>query len=214
MSTFRYGLIAIAFACMTISPAVSGEKGHKNEHGSHKHEHSSHKHDSHKHNKKHSGHKHEKGQEDQNHKKGHGAHKHGVSQLNVGVSGSKVEIELASPGVDIVGFEHKPSTAEQKESVKKALAKLRESGTLVNFPKEANCKRTATEAHLEQESKEHAEFVVHLHFTCDNPSAIDHIDITVFSAFPSIREINAQAITPNGQFAAELTSKRDHLTLK
>ncbi|MEC7656816.1 MAG: DUF2796 domain-containing protein, partial [Pseudomonadota bacterium] len=133
---------------------------------------------------------------------------------NVGVSGSKVEIELASPGVDIVGFEHKPSPAEQKESVRIALAKLREPGTLVDFPKEASCKRTATEAHLEQESKEHAEFVVHLHFTCDNPSAIDHIDITVFSAFPSIREINAQAITPNGQFAAELTSKRDHLTLK
>ena len=119
MSTFRYGLIAIAFACMTISPAVSGERGHKNEHGSHKHEHSSHKHDSHKHNKKHSGHKHEKGQVDQNHKKGHGAHKHGVSQLNVGVSGSKVEIELASPGVDIVGFEHKPSTAEQKKASRK-----------------------------------------------------------------------------------------------
>tara|TARA_Y100001934_G_scaffold281325_1_gene390651 strand:- start:130 stop:729 length:600 start_codon:yes stop_codon:yes gene_type:complete len=199
---------------MTISPAVSGEKRHKHEHGSHKHEHSSHKHDSHKHNKKHSGHKHEKGHDDHDHKKGHGAHEHGVSQLNVGVSGSKVEIELASPGVDIVGFEHKPSTAEQKERVKKALAKLREPGTLVELPKEAKCKRTEAEAHLEQESKEHAEFEVHLHFTCDNPSALDHIDITAFSTFPGIREINAQAITPNGQFAAELTSKRDHLTLK
>ncbi len=214
MSTIRYGLIAVAFTCMTISPAVSGEKRHKHEHGSHKHEHSSHKHDSHKHNKKHSGHKHEKGHDDHDHKKGHGAHEHGVSQLNVGVSGSKVEIELASPGVDIVGFEHKPSTAEQKERVKKALAKLREPGTLVELPKEAKCKRTEAEAHLEQESKEHAEFEVHLHFTCDNPSALDHIDITAFSTFPGIREINAQAITPNGQFAAELTSKRDHLTLK
>ena len=115
MSTFRYGLIAVAFTSMTISSAISGERGHKNEHGSHKHEHSSHKHDSHKQNKKHSGHKHEKG---------HGAHKHGVSQLNVGVSGSKVEIELASPGVDIVGFEHKPSTAEQKERVLASFVEL------------------------------------------------------------------------------------------
>jgi len=207
VSTFRYGLISVVFICMTLSPAVSSEKGHK-------HEHESHKHGSHKHEEKHSDHKHEKGHDDHDHKKGHGAHEHGVSQLNVGVSGAKVEIELASPGVDIVGFEHKPSTAEQKESVKQALAKLRKPGTLVELPKGAKCKRTEAEAHLEQESKEHSEFEVHLHFVCDNPSALDHIDVTAFSAFPSIREINAQAITPNGQFAAELTSKRDHLTLK
>lgn len=38
----------------------------------------------------------------------HGAHEHGVAQLNLVLEGEKLLIELASPGVNIVGFEHAP----------------------------------------------------------------------------------------------------------
>ena len=172
---------------MTISPAVSGGEDIKTA-GSLKHEHSSHKHDSHKHNKKHSGHKRKRAgrPKPQERTRRPQARCQPTKRRRVWI---KVEIELASPGVDIVG---RTQTEHRGTKASKALAKLREPGTLVDFPKEANCKRTATEA-PRTGIEEHAEFVCIC--TSHNPSAIDHMNITVFSAFPSIREINAQAIT-------------------
>ncbi len=205
MNAFRYGLIFIVFACIPLSPVIGSDKGHDG----HKHSHESHKHEKTHDHKKH-GNDHDK----HDHKKDHGAHEHGVSQLNIAVSGKRVEIGLTSPGVDIVGFEHKPNTDAQRERVRSALAKLRQTPTVIELPSAARCEETKTHAHLEQESKDHAEFSVFLHFTCENPGALDHLEVTAFSTFPNIKEINAQAITPNGQFAAELTSQRRQLTLR
>ena len=205
MNAFRYGLISVVFACIPLSPVIGGDNGHDR----HKHAHESHKHE-----KTHDHNKHEKGHNKHGDKKDHGAHEHGVSQLNIAVSGKRVEIEFTSPGVDIVGFEHKPNTDAQRERVRRALAKLRQTPTVIELPSAARCEETKTHAHLEQESKDHAEFSVFLHFTCENPGALDHLEVTAFSTFPNIKEINAQAITPNGQFAAELTSQRRQLTLR
>ena len=52
-------------------------------------------------------------------------HQHGVGQLNVAIQGDHVEIELETPGADIVGFEHPPRTAEQKKAVQDAATTLR-----------------------------------------------------------------------------------------
>ncbi len=205
MNVIRYGLISVGLACMPLLPAISSDKGHDGR---------KHTHESHKHGKKHDHDKHEKDHENHDHKNDHGAHEHGVSQLNISVSGKKVEIELASPGIDIVGFEHKPSSDEQRESVTKALAKLRQDSAMIVLPVAAKCATTDTHAHLEQKTKNHAEFWVFLHFTCKNPGALDHLKVMAFSTFPNIKEVNAQAITPNGQFGAELTLKRRQLKLR
>ncbi|MCF7994732.1 MAG: DUF2796 domain-containing protein, partial [Chromatiaceae bacterium] len=43
-----------------------------------------------------------------------GAHVHGVGQLNVAVDGSALLVELISPAMDLVGFEHAPRNEAQR----------------------------------------------------------------------------------------------------
>lgn len=77
-----------------------------------------------------------------------GAHEHGVSVLNIAIDGDKVVMELASPGADIVGFEHEAKSAEDKAAVEKAEADLAKPLSLFAFPADAQCSVDAVDAHL------------------------------------------------------------------
>ena len=74
-------------------------------------------------------------------------HQHGVGQRNVAVEGNDVEIELETPGTDIVGFEHTPRTKAQKKAVQDAAKALRDGAALFVFPAAAGC--TFKEAEVE-----------------------------------------------------------------
>ena len=41
-----------------------------------------------------------------------GAHEHGHSKLNLAVEGTLVVMEIAAPGLDVLGFEHPAETAD------------------------------------------------------------------------------------------------------
>ena len=70
----------------------------------------------------------------------HGAHEHGVGQLNVAVEGEEVEIELVAPGADIVGFEHEAESDADKAAIAEATEVLADGNALFIFPAEAECK--------------------------------------------------------------------------
>jgi hypothetical protein len=53
-----------------------------------------------------------------------GAHEHGHGHLNIAIEAKSVAFELEVPGMDIVGFEHEPSTPEQRAAVAQAKATL------------------------------------------------------------------------------------------
>ncbi len=46
-----------------------------------------------------------------------GAHVHGHGHLNIAIEGKTVSMELEVPGADVVGFEHEPSTPDQKAAL-------------------------------------------------------------------------------------------------
>ena len=70
----------------------------------------------------------------------HDAHVHGVSRLNIAIEGNTVEMELLSPGANIVGFEHKAESAEDKALVARAAAVLHDGEKLFAFPSGAECR--------------------------------------------------------------------------
>lgn len=74
-----------------------------------------------------------------------GAHEHGAGTLNVAVDGKSVGMELEVPGADIVGFEHAPSTAEQKSQLAAAKEKLAKGLELFRLSDAAGCKITGSE---------------------------------------------------------------------
>lgn len=73
------------------------------------------------------------------------AHQHGVAALNLIVDGDVVEIELASPADNLIGFEYLPSNAADIQTVKDAMAFLGEPQRLFAFPAAAGCASTKVE---------------------------------------------------------------------
>lgn len=68
-----------------------------------------------------------------------GAHEHGASALDVAIEGGRVEMRLESPAMDVVGFEHEPSTDEQRAAIEEARATLAEPMALFAPPEAAGC---------------------------------------------------------------------------
>lgn len=68
------------------------------------------------------------------------AHVHGGATLAIAVDGKDVTAELETPLYNLLGFEHAPETAEQKEAVEKAEKQLSEPSALIRFNEEAGCK--------------------------------------------------------------------------
>ena len=140
--------------------------------------------------------------------------------MNLAIEGNALEIELESPAHDIVGFESMPKTVEQRDSVKRAVAILEKGGALFRFSPGAGCALQEAEvetplaeaahdkeSHGHAEEEEHSEFHAHYRFRCAQPDRLKSVEVLLFDAFRSMREIELGATLPGGQRAATLTRR-------
>lgn len=147
---------------------------------------------------------------------GHKAHVHGESRVKLALEGNVVEIEFESPAHDIVGFESMPKTAKQRAAVEAAVAALKKGEALFRLTPGAGCKLEEAEVetplaesdrkdeHKHEEEEEHSEFHAHYHFNCAKPELLKGVEIMLFDAFRTMREVDVSAILPGGQKAASL----------
>lgn len=82
-----------------------------------------------------------------------GPHEHGHGILNIAVEKNRVSMDLDAPGMDIVGFEHKPESADQKATAQKAEATLAQALVLFKIPASAGCKVTEAKVSIEAEGE-------------------------------------------------------------
>jgi hypothetical protein len=173
-----------------------------------------------------------------------GAHEHGHSVLNVAIAGDRIEMELMAPGMDIVGFEHAPETAEHKAEVEEAEAILSDPLALFVLPDDAGCvletaaveleaegehegqhgeEHVAAEHAEESEHNEHAEhegeeshteFHAEYAITCDSPGDLDTIEFVFFERFPGAEEIGLTVITESGQTRYQVEREAPRIDLK
>ena len=167
-------------------------------------------------------------------KRAHEAHVHGSGKMTLVAMDNQLMIEMEIPGFDIVGFEHQPSTDEQKQRVKTAIALLESSESNISFPADANCKpdgtgkvETAldTDEHHEKEHhddhhthhedvSEHSEFHIIYNFTCEDMSELTYVEVLSFGQFANMEKLTAQAATESGQFSATITSDSTRFNLQ
>lgn len=150
-----------------------------------------------------------------------GAHEHGVGRLDVVLSGKTLELEFESPAMNIVGFEHAATSAEDKAKLAKAREQLLKPNALFSISDAANC--SATSVKLESplfgdkdddhddhakdgdEHHEHIEIKGHYEFVCDAPAILKKLDLTqIFLTFPDTKKLQVQLISPSGQSGAEV----------
>ncbi|AOE83310.1 DUF2796 domain-containing protein [Pseudomonas sp. TCU-HL1] len=148
------------------------------------------------------------------------AHEHGVAQLNVALDGKSLELELESPAMNLVGFEHAARSDADKAKIAAARAGLEKPMALFALPAEAGCKVTDQEIesplfgeqsradeHAKGHDNEHSEVHAHYQLECASPEALKVLDLgPLFKHFPATRKIQVQLIGPQGQQGAELSA--------
>ncbi|MGE8335853.1 DUF2796 domain-containing protein [Pseudomonas laurylsulfatiphila] len=159
-----------------------------------------------------------------------GAHEHGVGRLNAALDGKTLALELQSPAMNLVGFEHVATSDADKAKVAAARALLEQPLALFNLPKAAGCvvenqelesplfgdTPDAEDDHDEDAKDEdghehhhdHSEIHAHYQFTCATPDALKTLDLAnMFNSFPATRTIQVQLIGPSGQQGVDVTAK-------
>jgi len=169
---------------------------------------------------------------DHDHHDSLGAHEHGAAELDAALDGSMLEIELRSPAMNLVGFEHTPSSDADKRKIADARERLEQPVALFGLPAAAGCKLAETELesplfegkahdhgdeheheHDGDHESQHSEIHAHYHFDCATPQAIQVLDLQgLFKAFPGTKKIQAQLIGPNGQRGAQLDADQPRAT--
>lgn len=170
----------------------------------------------------------------------HGAHVHGVADMNVAVEGAEVAVELETPAMNILGFEHAPRDEADRQAVEDAEASLKRGEKWLVLSPGAGChlatadvassaldhdheEHAGEEEHKDHEGQEdhqdhgyeeHSEFHVSYVFRCDNPSALNAIQVKWFERFPGMHKIELQAITESRQIGGELTPDQATVELK
>jgi len=158
-----------------------------------------------------------------------GAHEHGVGRLNAVLDGQALELELDSPAMNLVGFEHAATSAADKAKVAAARKQLENPLALFNLPKAAGCVISTQELNsplfgdkpeadhdddddhdakdgAHEHHHDHSEIHAHYQFTCATPTALSNLDLTqVFKTFPATQKIQVQLFGPSGQQGVEAT---------
>jgi hypothetical protein len=159
-----------------------------------------------------------------------GPHVHGQGTLDIAIEGKKVEMELVAPGMDIVGFEHIPSTDDQKAAVEKAKKKLTDVLSVFKLPAAAKCKADSANVESRKETHqpgekdpdaaeeslpghEHSEFHATYTITCEAPESLTGVDTVYFTNFAGAQLLNVNVTTSKGQTQAQMTRAKPTLDL-
>ena len=160
------------------------------------------------------------------------AHVHGISTAEIVVEDGALAIDIVSPGMDIVGFEHEADSDEDRAAVAAAVAAMGRAGDMVAVDPAGGCLLTGAESHLRGEDhgegddlddeehaheaaggEGHSEFHARYAFDCADTDAIRTIAFPFFDAFPNAEEIEVRYVTGRGAGVAELARGSATLTL-
>lgn len=157
-----------------------------------------------------------------------GPHEHGHGTLNLAIEGSSVKMELEVPGADIVGFEHAPSTADQKDAVDKAKQTLSQPLALFKVPADAKCTVKEATVKVQEEEHEHGEegekeakgstahhneFFVEYALDCSAVDALTSLGFDFFKSFENAKILTVNVITSKGQSKFEVTPEKPMVDL-
>ncbi|WP_275547600.1 DUF2796 domain-containing protein [Pseudomonas sp. Marseille-Q0931] len=171
---------------------------------------------------------HEHGHDHDHHHDSLGAHEHGVASLNAALDGNLLELQLESPAMNLVGFEHAAKSDADKTKVAAAKRELEQPIALFAL-NSGDCKATEVELesplfgdadhdhdhdhdHHDHEG-EHSDIHAHYRFECAKANELKQLDLAeLFKRFPATEKIQVQLIGPNGQQGVELTPAQPRLS--
>lgn len=111
-----------------------------------------------------------------------------TATLRFEADGPRVRVDLRGPAAGLVGFEHAPRTAEQRETLALAARNLKTGDGLVRFNTQAGCR--LEEARVDSDpapkGKSPGELGARYLFHCDRPEALGSAALGLFAGFPAL----------------------------
>ncbi|WP_277963932.1 DUF2796 domain-containing protein [Pseudomonas sp. RIT-To-2] len=162
-----------------------------------------------------------------------GTHEHGTARVNAALDDRTLALELQTPAMNIVGFEHLATTDADKAAVAKAHALLEKPLALFGLPAAAGCSVTSQhlqsplfgdampaddgdddhDQHAAGEEHHHSEIHASYELTCTAPDKLKALDTAqLFKTFPATHKVVVQMIGPAGQKGLDATPDNSALT--
>ncbi|XOV78109.1 MAG: DUF2796 domain-containing protein [Aestuariibacter sp.] len=154
-------------------------------------------------------------------------HVHGHGQLLIAQEQQKWHLKFILPAADILGFEHKPETEEQKHLLKEVTKRFESADEVVELKGSCRLDRVKNvlpqqeddnKAHSDREEDDHhhhsrheqenkhSDIEVEYFFICE--SKVTAISVKLFDWARTLQHIKTQWIRDNGQGVAELNGNQ------
>lgn len=154
------------------------------------------------------------------------AHLHGYVELTLAIEGDQLEIQLTSPAINIVGFEHKATSKQQLQAIERAKQTLESPAMLFSFSG-SDCASTQSTAHFpvldehhtdhddhESDKESHSEITASYKYNCSEGKKVDAVQVNLIQYFPTIEKIEAMWLSDVKQGASELTSESNLIQIR
>ena len=156
-------------------------------------------------------------------------HLHGHVELRLALENTSLELYLESPSVNIVGFEHRATSAQQIQTAEYAKSILELPTEIFSFS-DGNCSLSqsnvdfsailqTTESHKlgdhhEAQEVDHSEITAGYKYNCQQGVELDIIRVELIEYFPGIEKIKVIWLTDTKQGTVELTPKSNLIRIR
>ena len=152
-------------------------------------------------------------------------HIHGVAHLHLSVQGRQVAVTLLAPAATMIGFEHRPATAEEGASLSLATQNLKIGDAMIRLNTQAGCELAnasvsapltapapSVDSKDDTEADPEADLRADYRFDCAQPERLDSAALGIFSGFPFLQRVLVYYQTKDGKGRAELTPNNPVVT--
>lgn len=140
------------------------------------------------------------------------AHVHGEARMEISVDREQLVVALEIPLDSLLGFEHAPRNAREREAVQGMAAKLKEAGKVLMPSVAAQCTSTGVELDSpvfggKAEPGGHNDLDARYTWHCAKAEALRDVATGLFADFPKLRRIAVEFAGPQGQRAGRLDAR-------
>jgi hypothetical protein len=141
-----------------------------------------------------------------------GAHQHGHAELQLAIEGNRIDLMFTSPAYNLLGFEHRARTDEQKARVTETADWLRQTPLLDTA--EASCTVVNATVHHQADGDDHghdhkdepshSDFEITQTLRCSGLNASETLTTPLTARFPEIEHLNVEWVWSGGQGSGRL----------
>lgn len=145
---------------------------------------------------------------------GLGKHVHGAVTFNVVLEGDLLSIEIDAPAINVLGFEKSPRSEAERQAVAETNAWLASGRQVAGVPRKADCRLDTAEFDAPKLGTGHADFRPRYAFRCNNPAALDWVELWALRRLKAVEKAEVNVITATLQKQETLAPGTLRVSLK